>query len=147
MNPELDKKLVETYPKLYRQRNLPMNQTCMNWGFECGDGWFDIINRLSAELEWLNNIGVVTVEAVQVKEKFGTLRFYESIREGKNWTDDFPIEIIEDLIDEACAKSAYTCEVCGSKHAHLRSGGWLRTLCDEHAKECGYEEEGTESGK
>ena len=72
MNAEKENYLYETYPSLYRQHTLSMEQTCMCWGFECGDGWFDIINNLSQKLVEI----ATTVEAVQVKEKFGGLRFY-----------------------------------------------------------------------
>jgi len=44
---ELDEKLVATYPELYRDRNGDMKETLMCWGFECGDGWYQIIDTLS----------------------------------------------------------------------------------------------------
>jgi hypothetical protein len=70
------------------------------------------------------------VIAEQVKEKFGTLRFYV------NYQDDY----ITGLIDMAESMSGRTCEVCGN-HGKMRHGGWMRVLCDEHAKEAGYEVE------
>jgi hypothetical protein len=51
MNEELDKKLVENFPLLYRDRYASMQSTCMCWGFACSDGWFDIIWDLSSKLE------------------------------------------------------------------------------------------------
>ena len=39
-------------------------------------------------------------------------------------------EEMYDLIEEAETKSATICEDCG-KPGKLRSGGWIRTLCDE----------------
>ena len=44
MNEELDKQLCEKYPKIFKMRNASMQETCMCWGFEHGDGWFDIID-------------------------------------------------------------------------------------------------------
>lgn len=114
MTPENDAKLCAKYPKLYAQRNLPMQETCMCWGFP-GDGWYDLIDRLSAKLEPLG------VEAVQVKEKFGTLRFY---------TNKY-VEAAEEAIRDAEAESAKTCEICGSKKASVCGGFWLKTLCDK----------------
>jgi hypothetical protein len=58
--------------------------------------------------------------ASQVKEKFGTLRFY-MISE----TDE-----MSKLISEAEAKSAITCEFCGEP-GELRNTGWYITLCDK----------------
>lgn len=46
MRPELDDKLCETYPKIFRDRHLPMTHTAMCWGFDCGDGWYNIIETL-----------------------------------------------------------------------------------------------------
>lgn len=60
--------------------------------------------------------------AEQVKEKFGTLRFY--VREAT------PEQYA--LIEFAEAMSARTCEKCGSPGTP-RAGGWVRTLCDHHA--------------
>ena len=122
MNENNTKYLLETYPKLYRQHGLPMTQTCMCWGFECSDGWFDIINELSEKLEQLNNTTYLEhpVEAVQVKQKYGTLRFYLS-----GYNDE-----VHQLVNEAERKSAVTCEECG-KPGVCRNDGWITTTCDE----------------
>lgn len=72
--------IMKKCPVLYRQRKLPMTQTCMCWGIDCGPGWREPINNLSVAIEVINNdVGRkygFAVEAVQVKEKYGTLRFY-----------------------------------------------------------------------
>lgn len=65
-------------------------------------------------------------EVVQVKEKFGTLRFY------CNGTTDKQ----QNYIDFAESMSAVTCEVCG-KPGKTVGRRWLKTLCKEHRK--GYE--------
>ncbi len=60
---------------LYGQKDTPMTQSLMCFGFECGDGWCDIIRRLSEKLERWNeensNDDRPPIEACQVKEKFG----------------------------------------------------------------------------
>jgi len=94
-----------------------MSKTAMCWGFDCGDGWFDILDRLSARISELDP----DCEALQVKEKFGTLRFYH--------TSGVPA--VEKAVDDAEAESAATCEECG-KPGQLRGKGWLVTRCDEH---------------
>lgn len=43
MNPENTQKLLTAYPLLYRELR--------EWRFECGDGWFDIVWQVSAEIE------------------------------------------------------------------------------------------------
>lgn len=61
--------------------------------------------------------------ASQVKEKFGTLRFY--------MTSQTPE--MDTIIAEAERKSAITCEVCGKK-GRVRGRGWLYTACAPCAK-------------
>ncbi len=145
MKDELDKLLCEKYPKIFRDRHAPMTQTCMCWGFDHGDGWFNIIDKLCGNIQHHINWAeeqrerevqrgiagesgmprtphVPQVVATQVKEKFGSLRFYY---EGG---DDY----ISGLVSMAESMSEVTCEVCGTPGI-ARGGGWIRTLCDEHA--------------
>ena len=42
MRKELDEKLCEKYPLIFKNRHADMTETAMCWGFECGDGWFNI---------------------------------------------------------------------------------------------------------
>ena len=64
---------------------------------------------------------VPQVTIAQIKEKFGTLRFYY------DGGDDY----ISGMVTLAESMSGLTCEECGSI-GERRSGGWIRTLCDEH---------------
>jgi hypothetical protein len=179
MNEKLDTELCTKYPKLFVNRNAPMQETCMCWGFSHGDGWYNIINQLCANIQdhidWkerqqqaaikynemaaqckdgsfelfeeqmqsifnpetkekrkqeiINNklrtvphlCPQVTVD--QVKEKFGTLRFYYSGGD----------EYISGLVSMAESISAVTCEECGNPGTQV-GGGWITTLCKEHAE-------------
>lgn len=51
MSPELDKYLCEKYPKILSERNKSPAESCMYWGFECGDGWFFIIDTLCYRIQ------------------------------------------------------------------------------------------------
>ena len=51
MNPENTQKLLKRFPVLYQDYYSPMSQTCMCWGFDHCDGWFDIIWQLSLAIE------------------------------------------------------------------------------------------------
>jgi len=44
MNAEHTRHLLESYPKLYVQHDRPPTETAMCFLFDCGDGWFDIID-------------------------------------------------------------------------------------------------------
>lgn len=115
MKTELTDFLNETFPNLYK------SHYGRGMGFECGDGWFSLIYDLSYKLE--KEIEKLPEEerpiATQVKEKFGTLRFYMSSE-----TDE-----MDKLISDAETKSETICEMCGDK-ALLRQDGWWATLCD-----------------
>ena len=50
MNKHLDDYLCKKYPKIFAERNLPMTQTCMCWGFP-DDGWFHIIDALCERIQ------------------------------------------------------------------------------------------------
>lgn len=181
MREELDKLLCEKYPKMMVNRNKSMTETCMCWGFDCGDGWFNIINQLmgniqhhidwrnrqrevvirfnkirqagqsgNAELfadlmaaeygdkglsadfikgraeefmtqplqEVPNEVPQVTLD--QVKEKFGTLRFYYT------GGDD----AIDGMVRMAESMSGVTCESCGNPADRSSDHGWVRTMCE-----------------
>lgn len=68
--------------------------------------------------------------AVQVKEKFGGLRFYVNSATDKQWS----------YINFAESMSCRTCEECGAPGKRY-TDGWERTLCDIHAAMEGREEE------
>jgi hypothetical protein len=125
MKQDLDNYLCTTYPKLFVNRNKPMTETCMCWGFECGNGWFNILNQLCQNiqhhLDWKNRDGQVVPQVTvdQVKEKFGTLRFYYT------GGDDY----ISGLVSMAESMSGVTCESCGNIAESGSNGGWVRTIC------------------
>ena len=135
MRKELDEALCAKYPEIFRDRNGDMRETAMCWGFDCGDGWYNIIDTLCATIQnreynqKLNKKEFFPVVATQVKEKFGSLRFYY------NGGDDY--------IDGAVAMAEYlsevTCETCGAPGIS-RGQSWFYTACDEHTKEEDKEE-------
>lgn len=126
MKQELDEALVRDFPNLYADRHS--DKSCMFYGFACGDGWEPLLRKLSAEVEAI----IVAMpekqrkkfKVQQVKEKFGTLRFYMGIGH----------DAINAAIDRAEQESAVTCESCGAPGIR-RSGGWIQVLCDEHEAE------------
>jgi len=51
MKPELDKQLCDKYPKIFANRYADMTVTAMCWGFECGNGWFNILDQLCNQIQ------------------------------------------------------------------------------------------------
>lgn len=171
MRKELDEALVAKYPHIFKNRFGDPRETLMCFGFECGDGWYNIIDVLCGLLtyeyrqkkdsydfakECLEKRGgkfpwggdkVVTAEeveqkrlameeeaekipvAIQVKEKFGGLRFYTggATKEHYNY------------MTFAESMSYRTCEMCGAPGKRY-TDGWHMTLCETHAKEQDREE-------
>jgi len=135
MRKEHDEALCKKYPEIFRDRNGDARTTAMVWGFECGDGWYNIINTMCEQIEnyqqylLRNGEEFSPVVATQVKEKYGILRFYYTGGD----------EYIEGIVDLTESLSATICETCGASGKLRDGGGWLITLCDEHAKEQGYD--------
>lgn len=179
MKNELDNELCKKYPKLFVERHMDASQTCMCWGFECSDGWYNIIRilcgNIQSHIDWSRKNRLIAVRynralkkalagditsllkhydfskstakmsvekdiadphfrqvndacpqvtVQQVKEKFGTLRFYHSGGD----------EYINGLVVMAESMSGVTCEECGAPGSR---GGvhWITTLCDVHRVE------------
>jgi hypothetical protein len=51
MKKELDEALCAKYPKIFKYRHAPMTHTAMCWGFDCGDGWYNIIDVLCSNIQ------------------------------------------------------------------------------------------------
>lgn len=51
MKKELQEKLFNDFPLLYGDCSKDMSQSCMFWGIDCGDGWYDILYELSSKIE------------------------------------------------------------------------------------------------
>ena len=181
MQNELDNRLFDKYPKIFRNSHTVLTQTCI-WGFEIDNGWYNIVdklcNNIQSHIDWgrktraralrfnralkraiagdrtsITNFYFdkreVTVDhwisdrinqhirdeeyrevpeivqqvvAVQVKEKFGTLRFYYSGGD----------KYVSGLVAMAESMSGVTCERCGTP-GRLQGRGWIKTLCEQHA--------------
>ena len=174
MREELDLKLVEKYPLIFKDRNKPMNQTAMCWGFSHGDGWYNIIDTLC---------GLLYSKYNQAKDRYEFLK--ESLEEnggktvwGKPVTQE-EVDAAKAKMDEEAEKvpvasqvkekfgglrfyvwaateehynyitfaesmSYRTCEHCGAPGKRY-TDGWHVVLCDEHAKEQGRSNEDLDS--
>lgn len=126
MRRELDEKLCAKYPKIFVNRHGDMKETLMCWGFSCRDGWYWLIDSLCSNLQWNtdnnNRDGKYPqVVALQVKEKFGGLRFYV---EGASPEQYAVISFVESL-------SYHVCEMCGSPNDVGHTEGWISTLCEK----------------
>lgn len=177
MKTELQEKLFNKYPHFfeYLKNNNDSIILPMQFGIECGDGWYFLINRLmeniTQHMNYYNNNEIIKnkilryifnwdfflfkilgkfkygrkfvikcltfsrkfevtkpkpiqVDILQIKEKFGGLRFYI------NGGDDY----INNIISFTENLSYYTCEKCGTQKNVGRTNGWIYTLCEDCIK-------------
>jgi len=93
------------------------------FGFECGEGWYNILEQLFEHIDKYITHKYKDQEfpfiITQIKEKFGGLRFY---------FDGGDSEIYE-LVRFTEELSYKTCEYCGSNKNIFRSKGWITTAC------------------
>jgi hypothetical protein len=120
MTKELELRLIERWPSWFNVTG-DLRHTLMPLGFQHGDGWFDLVSRLCESLEPVvaeaEKKSGKPFEVLQVKEKFGTLRFRVS-----QHTDE-----IDERINSAQEESSRTCEICG-QCGKLTN---LQTRCDK----------------
>lgn len=135
MKKELQERLFTEFPEIYRGSKLSPKEHCLGRGVETEDGWFSIIyaasEAINSHLKKLKDSGSpLDFEFMQIKEKFATLRIYD------NGGDEF----IDGVIATAENLSAITCEICGifGSRCVSKSGGWIKTLCPEHAEQLEY---------
>ena len=119
---KFEKKIFEEFPEFFRNADDPM-KSLMCFGVEIDPGWHDLIYKLLQDIKALNP--EEGFEVVQIKEKFGGLRFYTN----------FGTDEIFELIHKAEDASYKICEICGKKGKLRNDIGWYLTLCNDHYKE------------
>jgi hypothetical protein len=121
---EFSKRMEERFPKMFEGKY---------GGFAIGEGWWPIIESLCANIQshtdWWNKnrenrpvVEQVVVE--QIKEKFGSLRFYYQGGDDQ----------ISGMVRMAEAWADKSCETCGAPGT-LGGKGWIKTLCPTHRAE------------
>ena len=118
MKSKLQEQLYNKYPHLFADKDSPMTQTCMCGGISCEDGWYELLDKTCQEIMDTNPDS--DMRFAQIKEKWGTLTIYMTF-----YTDE-----IWEIIDDASAESAKTCEFCGSKeNVEQTRKHWIKHLC------------------
>jgi hypothetical protein len=137
--------LAKRWPDLFQKSG--------DFELSVGDGWYNIIDTLcgflsrnveraksrlqyaldnpTAKMEPIEKLEAIVAHELkelaiisQVKEKFGTLRFYMDNATTEQYA----------YAEFAEAMSRHTCEICGSP-GEARNNGWVKVLCDKHHKE------------
>lgn len=118
---EFGKYLHAKYPEIFND----------DLWIECGTGWYDLVNDLSREI--VTNLhkfgdryeGTQAITVTQIKEKYGSLRYYVVYD-----MDDMDIMQFEQIISHHENLSLNICEDCGEAGMISKPDGyWLKVLC------------------
>lgn len=159
MKENLEEQLQSDFPFMRQNRNEKERNVYRIWGCECSSGWYDLIHELCQRItnryaEEGIPANEIDLEVVQIKEKFGKLRFYysfEGISCGLQAIDflgwaSLRFEPQSDEDDEKKKKlrhdiaklvrsyeklSANICEYCGKTGTIRMDMPWVKTLCDD----------------
>lgn len=143
MKLELEQQLVAKYPKLFSDYGGDVKDTCMAFGFECGDGWFNLIEALCGSIQshcdFINRMHPnrqFQPVAVQVKEKYGSLRFYLDFHYAENLDESEMVKIretcifIDGMVSMAESMSERICGHCGEPSRLDRDQPFPHSICD-----------------
>jgi len=125
MREELDAKLVEKYPLIFKNRYASMQETAMCWGFSCGDGWYNIIDVLC---------GLLYSKYNQAKDRYESIKGYYENGGRYPWTDgkEITAEEVEEKrlkMEEEAVKVPIASQV-KEKFGGLRF--YVQAATDEH---------------
>lgn len=139
MDQELQNNLFEKYPNLFSNKDKSPMESCLSFGIECNNGWYDLLSAVCWRIfQHEQNIEdrkrvfsdkpeqikeeseYCSVKFDQIKEKFGGLRIYFA------GGDDY----IEGIVSMAEEMSYKICEMCGNR-GKPNKGGWITTLCED----------------
>lgn len=156
MRIELENALAEKYAFMKKGRSLDEQSKsgCIDdlysaFGCECADGWYGLLDEMCAKIQAVydENGSEPDIIIDQIKEKYGTLRFYYhfgDVNQGIHAIDFIGgpsarfkpgkgnelRERIAEIVSWGEKRSGEICEECG-KPGKIRDLAYIQTLCDE----------------
>lgn len=118
--------LMQRYPRLFRGEGPVIPSGLL-------PGWAGLVEQLLADIDGLlTDAQAQRFEVGQIKEKFGTLRFYWKLQESGQASDDERLLRVRmmALVREAERHSATVCERCGAPGTLGENMGWYRVRCE-----------------
>lgn len=160
MKKELDESLCKEFPSICRGRFSSPVETPFAFGFECGEGWFELIRTLFLfidnavknaqssiiydyksvhKIDYMTDLSEEQLKELKIDQISVVVEQvkekYGSLRvyvQMNRLSERFESEI-DGAISFAEDWSVHVCETCGHP-GKLRGPGWLFTACDEHSK-------------
>lgn len=158
MTEKLEKALADEFPFMRRGLSIEEQQEkgyiddlYGAFGLDCNNGWYQLIRDMCAEITAAYEAVGEPVDIVvdQVKEKYGTLRFYyhpkgqpiaihafdslsggPSLRVRPGRSEIY--QKVAEIVDRYEEMSGHVCEICGAPGCLRTDLRWILTLCDEH---------------
>lgn len=153
MTPELEKELYEISPVFFGDAVACLNKeknemdTCMYWGCECGDGWFEPLKKFAIKVNYINGLAEkhnFKFVCDQLKEKWGECTIYWSCRKIDETKPSTENDVLDDMFRDAldkCEKDCWNvCEWCGAEGGRngenlVTTHGWISRICKKCAKD------------
>ena len=139
---EFDHYMCITYPAMFQDRTKSPKETCMHWGFSIGRGWRHVLDSACKKLLVIEKTTKIVCVFDQIKEKFGTARFYchsvfpEDVKmsdaDWAGWES-----IIDGIVNQAEAYTECVCEYLGTNYEakdSVVSTGWIYGMSFEGFK-------------
>ncbi len=114
------------YPKLFARAFLESpTPTPIAAGFECGEGWWPIIEDLCIYLTDQR----IPLRFYQIKQERGGLCLDYAYTEKVHRETE---ELVFDAVDRALTRSSHTCEQCGAPGSRQSISGQTIVVCPYH---------------
>lgn len=161
MKRELQDKLISKYPELFADSSKSMMETCMCWGCECGDGWYDLLDCTLQVIDRERQLRASFLDEMKREPLWGRLKraYLEVKYQGRRIYDTYIVptqrsniykltqvkekygelrvymrgstDTMDGAIDLAEELSARICEICGDRGTTY-GNQWLYTRCEKH---------------
>jgi hypothetical protein len=117
------RELIRTYPDWF-------NPESAWWAISIEDGWAGLVLELFKDINASLTLEQRAVfQVLQIKEKFGSLRFYYNPHTAA----------VDALVAAATEASMLICQRCGARGKLGEIHGWWATLCDDCHASCAEE--------
>jgi hypothetical protein len=140
MNKEKMLELQKEYPVILKDLGGDPSKTCMSFehgGISIGNGWIPLLKSLFRYLQHQHDVnGYPQIIAEQIKEKFGTLRFYYTAIDNTvghpypKYKEERLVDTLHGAISFAEVMSESICEECGKPGVLRNDNYWVTVRCD-----------------
>ena len=130
---EFDRYMMENYSEMFPDRYAERGQKFilpMNFGFEIGKGWRHVLDGLCKKLKVIQEYFGAVCIFTQIKEKYGSARFYYNIKLLKEDSDlnKIIMDMIDVLVSHAEEYTDYVCAELGTNidpEEKIHMGSWI----------------------